>query len=157
MFATAAMLTAAAEQHGHGHCHSPPSTLTKRDGGRGRAGSGLMPLDSWHAPRVRSSPSSGGVALLHAGRARRREMLLASGGRPLLASVPIEDKGGVAMQQRKAVLTTIWSFVATAIFAFAVVLPYKGRQATLDFVTGFLVEKASQRAPASAHGPLGRR
>ena len=46
------------------------------------------------------------------------------------------------MQQRHAVITTIWSFVATFAFAFGFVLPYKGQKATLDFVTGFLVEKS---------------
>jgi len=47
-----------------------------------------------------------------------------------------------ALQQRRAVITTIWSFIATAAFALGIVLPMKGTQATLDFVTGFLVEKS---------------
>eukprot|EP00966_Prymnesium_polylepis_P050727 1174800-Prymnesium_polylepis.1 len=45
-------------------------------------------------------------------------------------------------QYRAAIVATIWSFVVTIIFAFAVVLPMKGQQATLDFFTGFLVEKS---------------
>ena len=37
---------------------------------------------------------------------------------------------------------TLWSFVATAAFAFGFILPYRGRKDTIDFVTGFLVEKS---------------
>ena len=59
----------------------------------------------------------------------------------LLAASPPSAKEKEKEQQR-AIVTTIMSFVATAAFAVAVVLPYKGRQATLDFVTGFLVEKS---------------
>ena len=96
-------------------------------GGGGGSGSTLLqPLDAWHS--VRSSPSSGGVCvgLLHAGRSRRREQLLADGS--LLPLQAADAKGGTAMQQRRAVVTTIWSFVATAVFAFGFVLPYRGRK-----------------------------
>merc|ERR1719201_2664372 len=81
------------------------------------------------------------MGLLHAGRdRRRRELASLEQQTPLL--VAAESKGGNAMQQRHAIITTIWSFVATAAFAFGFVLPYKGRKATLDFTTGFLVEKS---------------
>ena len=46
------------------------------------------------------------------------------------------------MERRRAIKATIWSFVATIAFAFGFVLPYRGRQDTLDFITGFLVEKS---------------
>jgi tellurite resistance protein TerC len=39
-------------------------------------------------------------------------------------------------------VTTAWSFVATAAFALGIVLPVKGWQPMIDFVTGFLVEKS---------------
>lgn len=53
-----------------------------------------------------------------------------------------EQKGGHAVERRRAIQATIWSFVATAVFALGVVLPYRGTKATLDFITGFLVEKS---------------
>ena len=45
-------------------------------------------------------------------------------------------------EQQRALRATILSFVVTFAFAFVVVLPYKGRQGMLDFITGFLVEKS---------------
>ena len=48
-------------------------------------------------------------------------------------------------EEQRAIVTTIWSFVATVAFAFCVVFPYKGRQATLDFIT----QGASRSNPAS--------
>jgi len=107
----------------------------ERDG----ASSALRPLNSWHAPVPSSSNGSPGLGLLHAGRERRRRELLAAGALDITVS---SSKGGTAQQQRRAVIATIWSFVATAAFAVFVVLPFKGTQATLDFTTGFLVEKS---------------
>jgi len=104
----------------------------------GRQGSGspsLRPIDDWHA----ATPSR--LHQLHSGRDRRRRELLAAieQGTPL----PLhESKGGSAMQQRHAIMATIWSFVITALFAFGFVLPYRGQKDCLDFVTGFLVEKS---------------
>ena len=64
-------------------------------------------------------------------------------GSPLSPLLPVaEQKGGHAMERRRAIQATIWSFIATAAFAFGFVLPYRGRKDTLDFVTGFLVEKS---------------
>jgi TerC family integral membrane protein len=104
---------------------------------KGTGPSGVLnPLDEWH-----SVPLGGGMGLLHAGRdRRRRELASLEQQTPLL--VAAESKGGNAMQQRQAIMATIWSFVATAAFAFGFVLPYKGKKATLDFITGFLVEKS---------------
>jgi len=99
------------------------------------SGPSLYPLEDWHAPNP-----DGGLGLLHTGRDRRRRDLLAARDKPAL---PLhEEKGGTAAAQRHAVIMTIWSFVATALFAFGIILPYKGKKATLDFVTGFLVEKS---------------
>ena len=96
------------------------------------------------------------MGLLHAGRDRRRRELLAALEQQTPLPLTAESKGGNAVQQRQAIMATIWSFVATAAFAFGFVLPYKGRKATLDFITGFLVEKV--RAPlaicANAHRSL---
>ena len=114
--------------------------LSKKDSGSPSPRE-LRPLNSWHAPL----PGSTGLGLLHAGRDRRRRELLAAShaGSPGRGGLDISSsKGGTAMQQRRAVITTIWSFIATAAFAVAVVLPLKGYQATLDFTTGFLVEKS---------------
>lgn len=79
--------------------------------------------------------------MLLAGRPYRRRRELLAAAEP---SSPTADgsKGGNAIQQRRAIITTIWSFVATFAFAFGFVLPYKGKQSTLDFITGFLVEKS---------------
>ena len=111
---------------------APP--LPKR---RNDAGS-LRPLNSWHAPVA--SIDSSGLGLSHAGRERRRRELLHSDSPESRSHTTA--KGGTALQQRRAIITTIWSFIATAAFAVGVVLPLKGSQATLDFVTGFLVEKS---------------
>ena len=111
---------------------SRPALVNKGTGPSGV----LNPLDEWH-----SVPLGGGMGLLHAGRdRRRRELASLEQQTPLL--VAAESKGGNAMQQRQAIMATIWSFVATAAFAFGFVLPYKGKKATLDFITGFLVEKS---------------
>lgn len=87
---------------------------------------GLQPLDSWHMP----PPSLRRGAL----REHRRENL---------SSLPLSrSKARQSPQYRKAVQATIWSFVVTILFAFGCVLPLKGQQSTLDFFTGFLVEKS---------------
>ncbi|KAL1523673.1 hypothetical protein AB1Y20_018607 [Prymnesium parvum] len=87
---------------------------------------GLQPLDSWHVP-----PPS-----MRRGALRDRN----SAATP---SLPISNgKARQSPQYRKAIHATIWSFVVTIAFALAVVLPLKGQQATLDFFTGFLVEKS---------------
>ena len=87
---------------------------------------GLQPLDSWHV----QPPSLRRGALRDRSRA----------GSP---SLPITDaKVRQSPQYRQAIHATIWSFIVTFLFALFVVLPWKGQQATLDFFTGFLVEKS---------------
>jgi TerC family integral membrane protein len=86
----------------------------------------LAPMESWYAapppvPRLRR----GAALSLPAD-----DALLDSSGR----------HGGA--QYRRAIVATIWSFVATAAFALLVLLPWRGSADTLDFVTGFLVEKS---------------
>lgn len=107
--------------------------LSKKDSGPSQL---LHPLDDWH-----SMPGEG-VGLVHAGRERRRRDLVAALESQTELPVTTESKGGTTVQHRSAVINTIWSFVATFVFAFAVVLPYKGKQGTIDFITGFLVEKS---------------
>ena len=121
-------------------------TYISRRKDSGRSGM-LMPLNSWHAP----TPSNDGLGLLHAGRERRRRELLASSSESKLSHNNLQHKA--AAQQRHAVVMTIWSFVATAAFAFGFVLPFKGTQSTLDFVTGFLVEKVSYSTPSCELSP----
>ena len=114
--------------NGHGLDSRP--LLTKKNTGPSNM---LHPLDDWHAPAP--------PGMTQAGRDRRRRELLAA--LESKTTLPLtESKGGNAMQQRQAIIMTIWSFVATAAFAFFFVLPYRGHKATLDFVTGFLVEKS---------------
>ena len=71
-------------------------------------------------------------------RIHQRKPLIASARAPLLVAqapqAPVQSTE--SRQQQKAVSATIWSFVATFAFATCVVLPYKGKQATLDFITG---------------------
>ena len=142
------------------------SSRSEEDGGE-MGGPPLLPLDSWHSSGDLSDAlltMNGGGSSTSTGAApavsvQRRYHHLYRQHRPhlqpsrppppalhLAAAPPpravAESKGGTYMQQRRAVITTIWSFVATAAFALGVVLPLKGRQATLDFTTGFLVEKA---------------
>ena len=129
------MMTATAELT-NGHSPDSRPLLAKKNTGPSNLYP-LHPLDDWHAP----PPTSGGMGQSHAGRDRRRRELLAS--LESKTTLPLtESKGGNAMQQRQAIIMTIWSFVATAAFAFFFVLPYRGHKATLDFVTGFLVEKS---------------
>ena len=117
-----------------------PLTPTQLDGRpplpkKQQSGSSFSPLEEWHAQK----PAVGQVGLSHAGRDRRRREILE--GSPPLHMVT-EEKGGSIAQQRHAIKATIWSFVATAVFAFGFVLPTRGRKDTLDFITGFLVEKS---------------
>ena len=86
----------------------------------------LAPLDAWHAPapqldqtRVCSTRRGAGWA--------RRQALLAAGRAPAK---------GATLAYQKAVSATIWSFVATFVFAFIVVLPMKGWMGCLNFFTG---------------------
>ena len=89
----------------------------------------LYPLNTWHVPE----PRVNGLGLYNRTTPERPS-------RPQRSSK--ESKGGTNLQERRAIITTIWSFVATAAFAVFIVLPLKGQQATLDFTTGFLVEKS---------------
>jgi len=95
----------------------------------------LQPLDSWHAPPPRPP-------LVPAGGLYRRGGALACREDSLRHTGATSPKGGDRAAYRRAVTATIWSFVATAAFALFVLLPWRGRADTLDFVTGFLVEKS---------------
>lgn len=114
-----------------GHCPDRPSLSSRPSRSRSDHFTEvdlLQPMDSWYSGMTPAPPPmrSRGAAL------RRRPDM----------SLPIEGKGGSNSQHRRAVVNTIWSFVATAAFALCVLLPWRGRQDTLDFVTGFLVEKS---------------
>ena len=106
----------------------------------------LLPLESWHSSHDDDillpayGSTYGGTTSQRRSNSFYQQQQLQRGA--LLVAAKPEAKGGTMMQQRRAVITTIWSFVATAAFALLVVLPYKGAQATLDFTTGFLVEKS---------------
>ena len=55
----------------------------------------------------------------------------------LLAAVP-DEGGGQAIERRRAVQATVLSFLAPVAFALGVVMPFRGKKDTLDFITGFL-------------------
>ena len=56
----------------------------------------------------------------------------------LLAAVPVDEGGGQAIERRRAVQATVLSFLAPVAFALGVVMPFRGKKDTLDFITGFL-------------------
>ena len=89
---------------------------------------GLAPLDSWHMAPPRP-PSLKRRALRH--------------DRLDSQSLPLtEARATRSPMYRKAIVATIWSFAVTIMFAMFVVYPWKGQKATIDFFTGFLVEKS---------------
>ena len=82
-----------------------------------------QPLDGWHASR----PTPRGP----------QEQLVASGD-------------AKTSSRAHAITTTIWSFVVTLAFGLGVVYPMKARGGTMDFFTGFLVEKRSRSTTSSS-------
>ena len=122
--------------NGHSNGHSPQRPpLPKKQ----QSGHSFHPMEDWLPS---AADHHGVVGLSHAGRDRRRRELMEHGS-PSAPLLPMtEQKGGNAMERRRAIQATIWSFIATAVFAFGFVLPYRGTKDTLDFITGFLVEKS---------------
>ena len=88
----------------------------------------LQPLDGWHA----SPPMPGQIKVRRGAGFNRQAQLVASG----------DAKGYQQPSTSHAITTTIWSFVVTLAFGLGVVYPMKGRGGTMDFFTGFLVEKS---------------
>jgi tellurite resistance protein TerC len=90
---------------------------------------GLTPIDSWHIAPPRP-PSLSRSAL-------RRHGTTDPNSLPLTSA-----RATRSPQYRQAIVATIWSFVVTIMFAVFIVYPMKGERATMDFFTGFLVEKS---------------
>jgi TerC family integral membrane protein len=85
---------------------------------------GLQPLDDWHAlPPAMPMPARGA-------------------GLRSLGSRPSGSRAASRIAYQQAIRATIWSFIATFAFGLGVVLPWKGRDSSVDFFTGFLVEKS---------------
>lgn len=130
---------------GNGHdlngaaAQSPPYDSRPPLPKKQQSGSSFHPINEWLPS---AADHHGAVGLSHAGRDRRRREMMEYGS-PHSPLLPVaEQKGGHAMERRRAIQATIWSFIATAVFAFGFILPYRGRKDTVDFVTGFLVEKS---------------
>ncbi|EOD41854.1 hypothetical protein EMIHUDRAFT_420248 [Emiliania huxleyi CCMP1516] len=90
----------------------------------------LEPLDEWvanHEVRPRLNPRRGAGL-------KSQQTLLA-------ARAPYVVKGR-SLAYRRAIIATIWSFVATIAFGVGVVLPMKGSEGCINFFTAFLVEKS---------------
>ena len=120
--------------NGNGHDEMRPPLPKKQ-----QSGASFHPMEEWLPS---AADHHGAIGLSHAGRDRRRRDVMDQGS-PSAPLLPMsEQKGGHAVERRRAIQATIWSFVATAVFALGVVLPYRGTKATLDFITGFLVEKS---------------
>uniref|UniRef100_A0A7S4C0M4 Uncharacterized protein n=1 Tax=Chrysotila carterae TaxID=13221 RepID=A0A7S4C0M4_CHRCT len=107
-------------------------TLTSRNGRSGVDGFSdplLEPLERWQPslPSMRLGSGRGGSLTSRA---------------ELLAARRNADKGSTSLAYKRAIWATIWSFVATAVFGVAVILPLKGGGGCMNFFTAFLVEKS---------------